>query len=142
MNTKEEVIEKKEVGELSNLNTLPNLHEANVSPRELSSEYWTPEESGEYKVGVIVETKEEPYEKEDNTVIMLPCVIMLAQDTKGNFNTIKNGSVRLVATILDAVQSGEVVFTKTPVKITFLGKKKNKTNSFSSDRWSVKPIIL
>ena len=124
------------------LNTLPNLHKAEVSPRELSSEYWTPEESGEYKVGVVMEVKEEKYVNEGGEEIKLPCIIMLAQDEKGDFNTIRNGSKRLVATILDSMDSNEVVFGKTPVKIVFLGKKRNKTNAFSSDRWSVKPIVL
>lgn len=132
---------KQETG-LANLNSLPNLHEAKTSPRELSSEYWTPDTAGEYKVGVIVEIKEEKYENEAGEEINLPCIIMLAQNEDGSFNTIRNGSKRLVATILDSVQSGEVVFSKTPVRIAYIGKQRNKTNSFSSDRWSVKPIIL
>ena len=29
-----------------------------------------------------------------------------------------------------------------PLKITYMGKKKNKTNNFQSDNWSVRPLRL
>ena len=129
--------------QLATLEQLPNLHEAQVSPREMSSTYWTPDTEGEYKVGVVMAIKEESYSNETTQeVIQLPCVIMLSQEKDGSFNTIRNGSKRLVATIEAAVESGELVLEKTPVRITFSGKSKNKTNSYLSDRWSVKPIIL
>lgn len=121
---------------------LPNLHKSEVSPRELSSEYWTPENTGEYKVGLILDIKTENYESKDGETVELPCVIMLSQNEDLSFSTIRNGSKRLVATIENAVEAGEVVFGETPVKITYTGKQKNKTNSFISDKWSVKPLIL
>lgn len=125
------------------VNKLPNLHEAKISSRELSSEYWTPESQQEYKVGVIVSINSENYiNEETGETIELPCVIMLAQNEDTTFNTIRNGSKRLVATIEAAIDSGEVELMETPVRITYMGKKKNKTNSFSSDRWSVKPILV
>jgi ribosomal protein L21 len=127
---------------LTTIEKLPNLHEAKTSPRELSSTYWTPEIEGEYKVGVAIEIKEETYENESGEKVELPCIVMLAQEEDGSFSTIRNGSKRLVATIENAVESGEIVLGKTPIKISFIGKQKNKTNSYQSDRWSVKPIIL
>ncbi|MEM7485836.1 MAG: hypothetical protein AAF348_11570 [Bacteroidota bacterium] len=129
--------------ELTTLESLPNLHEAKVSPREMSSTYWTPDRESEYKVGVVMSIKEESYQNETTgEVIQLPCIIMLAQEEDGSFSTIRNGSKRLVATIEAAMETGEMVLEKTPVRITYLGKTKNKTNSYLSDRWSVKPIIL
>lgn len=125
-----------------NVNQLPDLHKAEVSPRELSSEYWTPENEGEYKVGVILEIKEEHYEDKEGETVVLPCVIMLSQNEDLTFSTIRNGSKRLVATIEAAVESGEVLYGSTPVKLAYIGKKKNKTNSFQSDRWSVKPLVV
>lgn len=127
---------------LINVKDLPNLHQVEVSPRELSSEYWTPEEANEYKVGVIVDIKDETYEDKEGETVNLPCVIMLAQNEDRTFSTIRNGSKRLVATIHAAVETGEVVLGQTPVKVMYVGKKKNKTNSFQSDRWSVKPLIV
>lgn len=129
--------------ELSVLDQLPNLHEAKVSQRELSSTYWTPEKEGEYKVGVVMEIQDSSYtDDKSGETIKLPCIIMLSQEEDGSFSTIRNGSKRLVATIEDALEGGEVVLGRTPVRIAYLGKQKNKTNSFSSDRWSIKPIIL
>lgn len=128
---------------LIELGKLPNLHEAAVSPRELASEYWTPEGDGEYKVGVIMDIRKEDYPVEGtNERVELDCIIMLAQEEDGSFSTIRNGSKRLVATVLHAIESGEIVLEKTPIKITYTGKAKNKTNAFKSDRWSVKPLIL
>ncbi len=128
---------------LANLNELPNLHEATESPRELSSEYWTPEKEDEYKVGVIIEIKDENYTHEDTgESVVLPCVIMLSQNEDRTFSTIRNGSKRLVATVQNALDSGDVVPGQTPVKVRYLGQQKNKTNSYKSDRWSVKPIII
>ncbi len=129
--------------QLMSLDQLPNLHEAKVSPRELSSTYWTPETEGEYKVGVLIEIKEESYtDDKSGETIKLPCVIMLSQEEDGSFNTIRNGSKRLVATIESAIESGELALGKTPVRVAYIGKHKNKTNAYMSDRWSVKPIML
>lgn len=128
--------------ELVNVKELPNLHQLEASPRELSSEYWTPETEGEYKVGVVLEIKSEIYENESGEQVELPCVIMLSQEEDGTFNTIRNGSKRLVATIENAIENGAIQFGNTPVRISYIGKQKNKTNSFRSDKWSVKPLII
>lgn len=136
-------LKNQETGLSTTVKELPNLHESEVSPRELSSEYWTPENAGEYKVGIILEIKEENYiDEKSGETVLLPCVVMLSQNTDLTFSTIRNGSKRLVATIESAVESGEVVFGQTPVKISYTGKQKNKTNSFISDKWSVKPLVL
>ena len=134
---------KQENGLSTTVKELPNLHQSEVSPRELSTEYWTPETAGEYKVGILLEIKEESYANEKTgETISLPCVVMLAQNEDLSFSTIRNGSKRLVATIESAIESGEVIFSQTPVRITYTGKQKNKTNSFISDKWSVKPLVL
>ncbi|CAA7195424.1 hypothetical protein [Chryseobacterium potabilaquae] len=127
---------------LANLNEMPNLHEAAESPRELTSEYWTPEKEGEYKVGVIIDLRDEPCLTEEGETIMLPCIVMISQRQDKSFETIRNGSKRLVAAIESALDGGEVVMGQTPVKVSFVGKKKNKSNSYSSDRWSVRSIII
>jgi len=114
---------KKTENSLANVNALPNLHQVEVSHRELSSEYWTPEKENEYRVGIVLEVKEESYKSETTgETVLLPCVIMLSQNEDLSFSTIRNGSKRLVATIESAVESGEVVFGKTPVKILYTGQ--------------------
>lgn len=132
----------KMTSEVTEIKNLPNLHNATASFRELSSNYWSPEDPGEYKVGVVVEIKNELYENSKGDKIDLPCMIMLSQQENGSFNTIRNGSKKLVSTLEDAIQSGEILLNSTPLRIEYLGKSKNKTNSFKSDTWSVKPIIL
>jgi len=128
---------------LIKVSDLPNLHEIEPALREMSSEYWTPEAESEYKVGVILEIKQETFtDEETGETVELPCMIMFSQEQDKTFTTIRNGSKRLVATIEGALESGEIVAGQTPIRITYLGKKKNKTNSRLSDRWSVKAIQL
>ena len=54
------------------------------------------------------------------------------------FRTIRNSSKRLVAAF--EVFSGDI--KGQPFEITYEGKKRNSTNSFLSDNWSVRPLIL
>lgn len=129
--------------QLADVKALPNLHEAEVSPRELSSDYWTPEKEGEYKVGIIAGIKEEPcLDQQTQKEIMLECIIMMAQNEDRSFTTVRNGSKRLVATIQNSISAGAIVLGQTPIKIMYTGKVKNKNNSFMSDTWSVKPLII
>jgi len=136
-------MENKNNLEVMTLKELPNLHKVEVSQKELSSEYWTPTDKGEYKVGVILSITTEPYTNEEkNETVQLPCVTMISQNEDLSFSTVRNGSVRLVATIEKAIENGDIAFGTTPVKVAYLGSEKNKTNSFKSDRWSVKPLVF
>jgi hypothetical protein len=128
---------------IEKVNKLPDLHKQEVSKLELCPEYWTPKEEGEYKVGVIINIIDETYvdEKTEQSVI-LPCIIMLAQTKEGNLNAIKNGSKKLVSSIEDLILSGVIEYDETPIRITYTGKKKNKTNAFTSDNWSVKKLKI
>jgi hypothetical protein len=122
---------------------MPNLHEAKPSPVDLASEYWSPEVSGDYKVGVAVSIENSTYHREETgEEIELPCVIFVEQTKEGDLKAIRNGSKRLVATIERAIEAGQIELGKTFLRVTYLGKQKNSTNSYSSDRWSVKPIII
>jgi hypothetical protein len=120
---------------------LPNLEDAKVLPMDLSSEYWTPETPGESKLCFFQEIKLSTYTDVNNgETIDLPCVILLEQKNK-ILKTIRNGSKRLVASIEDAVAQGKVV-QGSPLKIEFIAKEKNSTNSNKSDRWSIKPLLI
>lgn len=123
--------------------TLPNLHtDAKEIPVDLSSSYWTPEKDGEQMRGFYQRIESSTYTNEKTgEVIELPCMIFIAQNKEGEVTTIRNGSKRLVASIEEAVVDGRIT-TGMPLLITFLGKEKNKTNSYMSDRWSVKPLIV
>jgi len=121
---------------------IPDLNKAVVLPADLTSEYWTPELEGEYKNVFYQEVKQSTY-TDDNTgeSIELPCVVMVEQTANGTLKTFRNGSKRLVASIEEAVTQGKIL-QGTPLRIVYLGKKKNDTNAYLSDRWSIKPLII
>jgi hypothetical protein len=121
---------------------LPNLSEAKVLPADLTSEYWTPEREGEFKLCFFQEIKNSTYtDEKTGETIELPCVVILEQKANGVLSTVRNGSKRLVASLEDAIHAGKIS-TGTPLKIEYVGKQKNATNAFQSDRWSVKPLVF
>lgn len=124
------------------MGNLPNLAEAKVIPADLTSDYWTPEKEGEFKLCFFQEIKNSTYtDEKSGETIELPCIVLLEQKSNGELKTIRNGSKRLVASLEDALHQGKVA-SGTPLRIEFLGKQKNATNSFQSDRWSVKPLFV
>ena len=124
------------------LGELPNLRKAQIIPADLTSEYWTPTENGEFKLVFFQEIKHSTYtDEKTGETIELPCVVLIEQNEKGDLKTIRNGSKRLVASLDDAAKDGKIS-TGTPLKIEYLGKQKNATNGFQSDRWSVKPLFV
>lgn len=122
---------------------LPNLHQqAQAVPIDFTSEYWTPSEKGDTKLGFFQEIKNSTYtDEQTGETIELPCVIFLEQKENGELKTIRNGSKRLVATLEDALRDQKIK-AGSPLRIEYLGKQKNATNSFQSDRWSVKPLLV
>ena len=120
--------------------SVPNLSEAREGPADLTSEYWTPEKEGEFKL-VFFQNIESSIYEDQNTgeEVELPCAIMIEQKADLSLVTIRNGGKRLVAALEEA-EASEKIAAGTPLKITFLGKQKNKTNSNMSDRWSIRPL--
>ena len=116
------------------LKDVPNL-ETDYEPTsiDLQQEYWTPTDPGDSKRAFFwgIENRKCRDEKTDEE-IELPCVILVVQDEDGNLKSVANGSKRLVG-----IFESNDLEQETPVEITFKGKKKNKTNSNSSDTWSV-----
>ena len=105
---------------------LPDLSKAEAEPVELSGEYWTPEKEGETRrlffVGLNMENVVEMESGESRELL----VAQFAENINGELRAVRNGSRRLVGTF----------------EITYLGKKKNVSNSYKSDNWSVKRLIL
>lgn len=121
---------------------LPDLKNAVAINADLGSEYWTPQSSGESKRVFFQKIEMSNYtDEKTGETIELPCVVMLSQDAKLNIVTIRNGSKRLVAAVEESFNKG-VISEGTPLEITYIGKEKNKSNSYMSDRWSIKPLIL
>ncbi len=133
------------IGSILNLSgsvlDLPDLSESIEMPIDLMSDYWTPETPGEFKLVIfdrIDITDVLVKDEDDNDVIaQLKCAYFLEQLPNKDIKPIRNASKRLVGAILSAgVKRGAAL------KLTFMGKKKNATNSFKSDSWSVRPLLI
>lgn len=141
---KEEKLLKKQEEKESGLNIvdltgdLPNLGEAQELKIDLVSNYWTPENIGESKKVFFIEINERMVaDQSSGELLPLECASFVEQKENGELIQIQNGSKRLVGALESAgIQKG------TPLLITYLGKKRNKSNQFSSDNWSIKPLII
>lgn len=116
---------------------LPNLQEAVAAPIELTAEYWTPENEGETRRAFFSEfvTETAIDEKSGGNIELITAYFVYEVD--GVKKVFKNASKRLVG-VLDTrnVPSG------TPLEITYLGKKRNKNNSYYCDTWSIRPLYV
>lgn len=122
---------------------LPDLSKANELPVDLSGNYWTPENMGETKRLFFVEIKPQKVLSANGTgeLIDLDCAVFLEQTKEGSVSTLVNGSRRLVGVLEQYIDAGAIK-QGTPLQITYNGKKRNKSNAFSSDNWSIKPLII
>lgn len=116
---------------------LPDLASAETFPFDLMADYWTPETLGESKRVFFdkIDTRQ-VVDQETQEILDLECAFFL-EVVDGNAKTISNGSKRLVGALeAYGIQKG------TPLLITYMGKKKNRTNSRQSDNWSIKPLKI
>lgn len=116
---------------------LPDLSTAEVMPFDLMADYWTPEKPMESKRVIFqkIDTRM-VLDQQTQELIELECAFFIESSSDGA-KTVSNGSKRLVGSLqASGVQPGN------PLLITYLGKKSNRTNSFKSDNWSVKPLRL
>lgn len=122
---------------------LPSLEDAQELPVDLCGNYWTPEHAGEFKKMFFVEIKPQKVLSATNTgeLIDLDCATFLERTEDGVVQTVTNGSRRLVGILEQYIENGSLK-SGVPLKITYMGKRKNKTNNFQSDNWSVKPLRI
>ena len=100
---------------------------------DLNQEYWSPTEEKETRRGVFwMNVNRRCLDQETGEHIELECVVFVVPGKDGKHSSFVNGSKRLVGMI-----EGNDIKQGTPLEITYLGKKKNKTNGNSSDHWSV-----
>lgn len=115
---------------------LPDLDEAVEYPVDLLSEYWTPANAGERKNLYFAKIDSRSVIGEKGEIKELTTAYFI-EKKNGIAKSVANASRRLVGALQDAhVEPGMAV------SITYLGKQKNKTNSFSSDNWSIKPLMI
>ena len=132
-----------EVQKIDLSGNLPDLKDANEIHIDLCGNYWTPEKEGEMKRLYFVEIKPQKVLSSAGTgeIIDLDCAVFLEQKTDGTVQTVTNGSRRLVGVLESYVVQGYIGHG-TPLQITYMGKRKNKSNNFSSDSWSIKPLMI
>lgn len=128
--------------DLSDRASLPDLSKSTALPTDFTSVYWSPNDEGDTIRAFYNGIEPSTYtDEKSGEVIDLPCVLLLAQDPKSkNLINMRNGSKRLVATLEDHETKG-TISRGTPIEITYLGKRKNKRNTYLSDHWSIKPLV-
>lgn len=122
---------------------LPSLDDAKELPIDLCGNYWTPEHAGEFKKMFFVDIKPQKVLSATNPdeLIDLDCATFLEKLKDGTVQTVTNGSRRLVGILEQYIGNGSLK-RGTALKITYMGKRKNKTNNFHSDNWSVRPLRI
>ncbi len=118
-------------------NPLPDLGKAQAAPLELGGEYWTPESIGETRRAFFNEIRIENAINEQSGETVELATAYFVWQVDGTNKVFRNASKRLVG-VLEACQ----VKSGAALEITYLGKRRNKNNSYMSDNWSVKPLII
>lgn len=116
---------------------LPDLSKATAAPLELTGEYWTPEKEGEVKRMFFKEIRQEMAIDVASGKDVELSVAYFVEVQNGDKKVIRQASKRL-AGALETLK----IASGMPLEITYLGKKRNKTNSFMSDSWSIKPLFI
>lgn len=123
--------------DLDSAEQLPDISKAQELPINLMSTYWTPEKEGETKNLFFSHVDDADLIDPDTGEVKTLRTAFFYEPVNGEVNNIRNASKRLVGAIENNnIQRG------TPLRITYLGKKKNVNNAFKSDDWSVKPLLL
>ena len=123
--------------DLENAGDFPDLETASVLPMDLMSTYWTPETPGESKNVVFSHIDDSELIDPDSGEIKMLRTAHFFEQKNGEISSVRNASKRLVG----AIESSKIV-RGTPLRISYLGKKKNVNNAFKSDDWSVKPLLI
>jgi len=122
------------------ISDLPNLRKAIELPIDLMSDYWTPVEKNESKYVFFEKLGySQILDEKTGDIVPLECAFFIEQDENGQVRKIRNGSKRLVGTLMDLV-AASVLKQGAPLKITYSGKVKNKKGPNSSDNWSIRPL--
>ncbi|MBR3794266.1 MAG: hypothetical protein IKK27_10100 [Alistipes sp.] len=115
---------------------LPSLETAKVAPISMNSEYWTPEKVGEKRRLFFLDLRVEAVIDAQSGETVDLTVLYFVDSNK---NVIRQASRRLVGVFENRINS---LRPGMAFEIEYLGKKKNATNSFQSDHWSVYELYL
>lgn len=138
-NVSQNVVVRQENGiQIADLNAgIPDLSKSTVAPMDLMGDYWTPENQGETKRLFFVRiASRKVISQQDGSLIDLDCAFFLENNGK-EVVSVTNGSRRLVGALENINAQTGMAF-----QITYLGKKRNRTNAHASDNWSIKPLMI
>jgi hypothetical protein len=112
-----------------------DLESMEVVELDLVPEYWTPQQPGESRRLIFLSVSDrEDIDESTGEIKVLPTALFYIKDESG-WKLLMNSSIRLVASIRN-----NKIPAKTPLLITYKGKRRNTTNQFSSDDWSIHPL--
>lgn len=137
-NNTEKAVMTAPAAEITALRNLPDLSKMEVAPTEIIGDYWSPKDGDSKRVCFVRFDVMDVIEQATGENRELEVVVLLEQAAPGEFHTIQNGSARLVGQFK---QMERFLQPGMPFEVKYLGKKKNSTNSFTSDYWSIKPLI-
>lgn len=133
--------------EISTIPVLPSLADAEVSPVSITATYLDVDEldkgwSIRCFYGGLSERDHEVVDKDSGEIEIkkLKSVMMITQSEDGGMMTYESAAAVLVSTLEEKEKQGLLTMYKSAFQLTFLGKKKNKTNGFSSARWDVRML--
>ena len=107
------------------------------APLEISSEYWSPKEKGEKRRMFFMELRSEKSIDEQSGQDIDLLVAYFVEPVDGRKRVVRQASRRLTA-VFENFQ--KTIRPGMAFEITYLGKERNATNSFMSDRWAIVPL--
>ncbi len=116
---------------------LPDLQQATPAPLELSSEYWSPSIEGESRRMFFDCLRTEQSINDRGEDIELLVAYFVEPLPGGKRRMVRQASRRLIAVFENFAQT---IKPGMAFEIVYKGKKRNKTNSYLSDDWSVTPL--
>lgn len=118
---------------------IADLDKAEAAPLELTSEYWTPTQKGEKRRMYFMDLRNERAIDQQTGSDVDLLVAYFVEPIDGRKRVVRQASRRLTAVFdnfIDRIRPGMAF------EITYLGKEKNATNAYMSDRWAVVPLKL
>ena len=125
-----------------NNSELVEIETKGMSSLSIMPTYWSPEVVGEklegYFLGFVkipsLNPDGTPKVTSDGEEILIDCVEFAHQSSPGSWQVARNATRILVAEMQKAVENGIVKPRETGVRLEYLGKFRNKRNSFTSVR--------
>ncbi len=124
--------------------SLPDLNQAEESIISFSPEYLDVdalEKGWSMRCFYLGIEDREQLDSDTGEAKTLRCVLLAAQEKDG-IKVYESAARALVGTLEEKEKRGVITPKETALKITFLGKKKNKTNGFSSAKWDIRLLYV